>query len=65
MDAEKENTFRALKDEPLIVTSFLCRFNLHRWTQWSKPYIPKNGNRNIQTSECVHCNKVRIIKMPL
>jgi len=34
--AEKENTFRALKDEPMLATRFLCRVNWHRWTKYSE-----------------------------
>lgn len=60
MDAEKENTFRALKDEPLLITSWLCRFGWHRWEQWGNPYLPKGGSHNIQTSNCACCNKLRV-----
>lgn len=61
MDVEKENTFRALKDEALLVTSILCRFGWHQWEQWSAPYLPgKNGERNIQHRYCHHCNKASI-----
>ena len=63
MNAKKENTFRALTDEPLINTSWLCRFGWHRWTVWSDPYIPKGGTDNLQTSSCACCNKVRVLKM--
>ncbi len=60
MNIEKENTFRALKDEPLLIESWLCRFGWHRWEKWSNPYIPKGGSNNLQTSSCACCNKVRV-----
>ena len=63
MNTEKENTFRALKDEALLVTSVLCRFNWHRWEQWSVPYIPKNGNSNVQHRYCACCNKMSIRRL--
>ena len=63
MNAEKENTFRALQDDDLLVTSWLCRFGWHNWTQWSEVYLPKNGVNNIQHSHCAHCNKMRVHKV--
>jgi hypothetical protein len=63
MNIEKENTFRALKDEPLLITSLLCRFGWHRWTQWSDVYLPKNASTNIQDAHCGCCNKMRIHKV--
>lgn len=62
MNVEKENTFRALKDDPLLITSWLCRFSWHRWTQWSDVYMPKGG-ANLQDATCVHCKKVRVHKV--
>jgi hypothetical protein len=63
MNVAKENTFRALKDERLIVDSFLCRIGWHRWTTWSNPYIPKGGQVNLQDSHCAVCNKMRVRKL--
>ena len=60
MNIAKENTFRALKDDPLIVDSFLCRIGWHRWTTWTEPYIPNGGKANLQDSHCAVCNKVRV-----
>ncbi len=60
MNAEKENTFRALQDDPLLVASWLCRFGWHRWEKWSDPYVPKGGQNNIQTASCGCCNKLRL-----
>jgi len=31
---EKLNTFRALKEEDLLVTSRWCRFGWHSWTKY-------------------------------
>jgi hypothetical protein len=63
MNVEAENTFRALKDEPLLITSWLCRFGWHRWTQWSEVYLPKGGRNNVQHGHCGHCNKMRVRKV--
>jgi hypothetical protein len=63
MNIAKENTFRALKDEPLLITSWLCRFGWHRWTQWSEVYLPKGGTHNLQHSHCGCCNKMRVYKV--
>jgi|FreactTroBogLake_1042271.scaffolds.fasta_scaffold00557_16 hypothetical protein len=52
--AEKENVFRVLKDEPLLVTSFWCRFGWHRWLKWSEP--KKDGIHAVQTRTCSSCN---------
>lgn len=37
MNAEKENTFRSLREEELLVTSWLCRFGWHKWTKYREP----------------------------
>lgn len=58
-----ENTMRALKDEPLLIRSWLCRFGWHRWTQWSEVYLPTNGAYNIQHAHCANCNKMRVHKL--
>lgn len=60
MKAEEENTFRALRDEDLIVTSFWCRFGFHRWTKWREPTETLiDGYKKYITQErrCAHCNK--------
>lgn len=33
MGKDAENTFRALKDEPLLASA-LCRLKCHRWEKW-------------------------------
>lgn len=62
---EVENTARALRDEPLIVTSRLCRFGIHQWSKYKEPvkvgtkYSGASGGYNdimIQEKRCVHCN---------
>jgi hypothetical protein len=70
MSPEKENTFRALKDEPLLMTSIWCRFGIHKWTRYSEPaklgttycgsvFSPGRGGYYaimIQEKRCVNCN---------
>lgn len=63
MDNEKENTFRVLKDLPLLITSRWCSFGIHNYTQWSQPYVPKNGQYNYQHAYCACCNKMRVRKV--
>lgn len=63
MNIAKENTFRALKDDPLIITAWLCRWGWHRWTQWSEVYLPKGGQYNLQHAHCACCNKMRVHKV--
>lgn len=61
---ETENTARILKDEPQLVTGFWCRFGIHKWTKWGKPYQPnKNSDKYIQTRNCDHCNELRVRKV--
>jgi hypothetical protein len=68
MTPEKENTFRALKDEPLLMTSVFCRFGIHKWTKYREPY--KTGFKYftrsnpagyytvmVQPRSCVDCNQ--------
>lgn len=43
MNSEKENIFRTLKEEPLLMTSFLCRIGWHRWLKYEKPVLKENG----------------------
>lgn len=67
MSPEKENTFRALKDEPLLMTSIWCRFGIHKWTRYSDPaklgttYVVSPFRSAyytimIQEKRCVNCN---------
>ncbi len=59
MSPEKENMFRALKDEPLLMTSWKCRFGWHSWTKYDSPKLLKEvGFRRTveQTKSCSSCN---------
>jgi hypothetical protein len=69
MSPEKENTFRALKDEPLLVTSFICWFGIHKWTKYDEPFAAGTKYRPsaipggyyevmIQVRSCANCNQV-------
>lgn len=61
---EAENTARILGDKPELVTGFWCRFGMHQWTKWCKPYQQnKNSDKYIQTRQCAHCNEVRVRKV--
>jgi len=56
----KENTFRALADKPLVVESWLCRFGWHRWSKWSDlPPRSSNTYSAVLRSVCVNCNCAR------
>jgi len=58
MNAAKENTFRALREEELLVTSFWCRFGWHTWTKYREPEIIRAGayKLTIQARRCGSCN---------
>lgn len=58
MSVESENTFRALKDEPLIVTSKWCWWGFHKWTMWDNSRQNKDYHEVwvIQRKTCIHCN---------
>ena len=58
MNAAKENTFRALREEELLVTSFWCRFGWHTWTKYREPEIVRESiyKRTIQERRCGSCN---------
>jgi hypothetical protein len=58
MDAEKENVFRTLREEPLLATSFWCRFNWHRWTKYREPEVTliKYDKYITQERRCACCN---------
>lgn len=56
----KENTFRALADKPLVVEGWLCRFGWHRWSKWSD--LPPRGNSvysAVLRKVCVNCNHTK------
>jgi len=58
MNAAKENTFRALREEELLVTNFWCRFGWHTWTKYREPEIVREGiyKLKIQERRCGYCN---------
>lgn len=59
MSPEEENTFRTLKEELLLRTSFWCRFGIHKWTKWSKPTSGKSGRWWYQICECAACGQYK------
>lgn len=63
---EKQNTFRALKDEKPLVTSFLCRLGWHNWEQWGKVVTHQDGAyvHFNQTRSCADCKlgEIKTIK---
>lgn len=61
MDVDKENTFRALAERPLLARrQWYCTFGLHVWTQWS---TPRNNTDKYarpiveQYRGCGYCNR--------
>ena len=60
MNIEYENTARRLRGELPIAQNIWCRFGIHRWTVWSRPY-QKTGDQQIQRQNrsCVHCNRTQ------
>lgn len=64
MNVEKENTWRSLKDEPLLVANpILCRIGIHKWVKWSAPKLAKySGIYYTQERFCVSCNLCSKVK---
>lgn len=59
----KENTFRALKDQPLLAThQWQCAFGIHTWQKWSDPIKTRRGVYDYveQYRVCGHCGKAAI-----
>ena len=56
---EKENTFRRLAEEPLLVKSAWCYLGLHKWAMWSSPQ--KYQGNEVQVRTCANCNKAAVI----
>jgi hypothetical protein len=54
--AHPDNTFRALKDQPLFVDRWQCRFGIHRWEAWSKAEKKSGDIYFWQHRHCVECN---------
>lgn len=58
-----DNTLRALKDQPLFVERWQCKFGWHRWTKWSDILYSKGGTFAEQQRYCVDCGRVSIKKV--
>ena len=56
---EKENTFRTLAEQPLLIKSRWCSFGFHKWTQYSTPKSRKEGMYQVdyQLRSCSSCNE--------
>ena len=53
----KENTFRALEGKTLLVKSWKCSFNWHKWTIWQQATNTRDMYTTIrQHRYCVNCN---------
>lgn len=57
MSVEEDNTFRALKGDRLLVSSWWCKWGFHKWTKWDnsnrvKTYVDEYI---VQKKECAHC----------
>ena len=60
MNAEKENTFRALTDQPLLAThQWWCAVGVHSWLKWKDPVKTRRGAYDYveQYRVCGHCGK--------
>lgn len=72
MTPEEENTFRALKDQGLLVTSKWCNFGFHTWTRWRLGEVKNgyNGATNFYSQElhrmCIHCDMPngKVVRLP-
>lgn len=65
--SDPENTFRALKGEPLFVDRWQCQVGLHRWGRWTEPKKNHGEVYFRQHRVCVDCSKVNVskVKMPI
>jgi len=61
--SDPENTFRALKGEPLFVDRWQCRVGLHRWGKWSDPKKQPHDLYFRQHTFCVDCNQAKVVKV--
>ena len=58
---EVENTYNALSDKPLLVTSRWCKFGFHKWQKWSDPHETKGYSyKVIQKRFCNSCNCIQV-----
>lgn len=59
MSVEKENTFRALADKPLLAKKqWACMIGLHTWLPWKDPVKNRRGAYDYveQFRACGYCN---------
>lgn len=58
MNADKENVFRALRDEELYVTFWGCRWGFHKWLKYQDPKQIKESYYDliVQDRHCGSCN---------
>lgn len=61
MNANKENVFRTLKEEPLLASNW-CSVGFHQWMKYGEP---KQTRRDIYTyliqeRYCASCNKMQL-----
>lgn len=63
---EKENTFRTLAEQTLLIKSRWCLFGFHRWTQYGPPKSRKESVYHVdyQVRQCASCNvyNVKILR---
>jgi hypothetical protein len=52
----KDNTFRALQDQELIVERWQCRWGWHRWLKWSNIEKKPSNLYAYQQRYCADCN---------
>lgn len=60
MNVDKENTFRVLKEEPLLARKqWHCRVGLHTWLPWNEPQKNRHGAYDYveQYRKCGFCGK--------
>jgi hypothetical protein len=57
MSREEENTFRLLKNEPLVETRPIrCLLGFHKWTKYGQPKGSSSSIYIRQGRFCVACN---------
>ncbi len=62
MNTEKENTFRALKDLPVLAThQWWCKLKIHAGLPWKDPVKNRRGAYDYveQYRVCGHCNEAQ------
>lgn len=62
MNVDKENTFRALSEKPLLARKqWKCACGLHTWLPWKDPIKNRRGTYDYieQYRACGFCNKVQ------